>query len=105
MLFQTQDITGESQVSETTAWYNSPFAGSFFFLNWGIVALHFPGSSEGKASACNAGHPGSIPGSGRSSGAGTGNPLQDSCLENFMDRGAWRATVHGVAESQTQLSD
>ena len=44
-------------------------------------------------------------GSGRSSGAGTGNPLQYSCLENFMDRGAWRATVHGVAESQTQLSD
>ena len=76
-----------------------------FFFNWGIVALHFPGSSEGKASACNAGDPGSMPGSGRHSGAGTGNPLQDSCLENFMDRGAWRATVHGVAESQTQLSD
>ena len=46
---------------------------------------------------------GSIPGSGRSPGEGNGNPLQYSCLENPMDRGAWRATVHGVAQSQTQL--
>ena len=45
---------------------------------------------------------GSIPGSGRSPGGGDGNPLQPSCLENPMDRGAWRATVHGVAESQTR---
>ena len=44
---------------------------------------------------------GSIPGSGRSHGGGSGNPLQDSCLENSMDRGAWRATVHVVAKSQT----
>ena len=48
---------------------------------------------------------GSIPGSGRSPGVGNGNPLQYSCLENSMDRGAWRATVQGVAKSQTQLSD
>ena len=48
---------------------------------------------------------GSIPGSGRFSGEGHGNPLQYSCLENPMDRGAWRATVHGVTKSQTQLSD
>ena len=47
---------------------------------------------------------GSIPESGRSLGVGNGNPLQYSCLENSMDRGAWRATVHGVTESQTQLS-
>ena len=47
---------------------------------------------------------GSIPGSGRSPGGGHGNPLQYSCLENAMDRGAWRATVHGVAKSWTQLS-
>ena len=47
---------------------------------------------------------GSIPGSGRSPGEGNGTPLQYSCLENPMDRGAWRATVHGVAESLTQLS-
>ena len=55
--------------------------------------------------ACNVGDPGSIPGSGRSPGEGNGNPLQDSCLENPMDRGAWWATVHGVAKSRTQLSD
>ena len=48
---------------------------------------------------------GSIPGSGRSLGVGNGNPLQHSCLENSMDREAWRATVHGVTNSQTQLSD
>ena len=47
---------------------------------------------------------GSIPGSGRSPGEGNGNPLQYSCLENSMDRGTWRASAHGVAKSQTQLS-
>ena len=57
----------------------------------------FPWSSVGKESACNAGDLGSIPGSGRSPGAGIGNPLQYSCLENPMDREAWQATVHGVA--------
>ena len=59
---------------------------------------------DAKASARNAGDPGSIPGSGRSPGEGNGNPLQHSCLENPMDRGACQATVHGVARSQTQLS-
>ena len=54
-----------------------------------------------KTSACNVGNPGSIPGSGRFPGEGNGNPLQYSCLENPMDRGAWRATVHGVAQSWT----
>ena len=48
---------------------------------------------------------GSIPGSGRSPGEGNGNPLQCSCLENPMERGAWRATVHAGVESQTRLSD
>ena len=65
----------------------------------------FPGGSEGKASACNTGDPGSIPGSGRSPGEGNGNPLQYSCLGNPMDGGTWWATVHGVTESQMQLSD
>ena len=65
----------------------------------------FPGGSEDKASACKAGDPGSIPGLGRSPGEGNGNPLQYSCLENPMDRGAWQATVHRVAKSQTRLSD
>ena len=64
----------------------------------------FPGGSEDKASACNVGDPGSIPGLGRSPGEGNGNPLQYSCLENPMDRGAWWATVHGVAKSRTQPS-
>ena len=60
----------------------------------------FPGGSDGKESACNVGDPGSIPGSGRSPGEGNGRPLQYSCPENPSDREAWRATVHGVAESQ-----
>ena len=67
--------------------------------------MDFPGGSEGKASAYSAGDLGSIPGSGRSPGEGNGNPLQYPCLENPMDGGAWLATVHGVAKSQTRLSD
>ena len=63
----------------------------------------FLGGSEVKASACNVGDLGSIPGSGRSPGEGNGNPLQYSCLENPMDGGAWWATVHGVAKSRTPL--
>ena len=58
-----------------------------------------------KESACSAGDPGSIPGSGRPPGEGNGNPLQYCCLENPMDRGAWRATVPGVAKSWAQLGD
>ena len=61
----------------------------------------FPGGSDSKEPACNAGDLGSIPGSGRSPGGGHGNPLQSSYLENSMDRGAWWATVHGVPKSQT----
>ena len=63
--------------------------------------MGFPGGLDGKESACNAGDLGSIPGSGRSPGEGNGYPLQYSCLENPMDRGAWRATVQRVAKSQT----
>ena len=65
------------------------------------VSLPLPGGSDGKASAYNAGDPDSIPGSGRSLGEGNGKPLQYSCLENPMDRGAWRATVHVIAKSWT----
>ena len=64
----------------------------------------FPGGSVGKESTCNAGDAGDmglLPGSGRSPGGGHGNPLQYSCLENPIDRGAWWATVHGVLKSQT----
>ena len=68
------------------------------------VSRGFPGSSDGKESACNARDPGCIPGSGRSPGEGNGNPLQYACLENTMDREACQTTVLGVAKSQTQLS-
>ena len=56
-----------------------------------------------KESACNAADPGSIPGLGRSPGEGSGNPLQYSCTEKAMDRGAWQATVHGVARVRHDL--
>ena len=63
--------------------------------------MGFPDGSEGKASACNVGDQGLIPGLGRSPGEGNGNPLQNPCLENLMDRGTWWIAVHGVAESGT----
>ena len=65
------------------------------------LTLGFPGGSDHKESACRAGDLGSIPGLGRSPGGGNGNSLQYSCLEDSMDRGAWQATVYGVAESDT----
>ena len=77
-----------------------------FHSNYHLLSfMGFPGGSEDKASACNAGDPGSIPGLGRSPGEGNGNPLQYSCQENPVDRGAWWATVDGVAKSRTRLSD
>ena len=66
------------------------------FLKCIIHYNGFSGGSDSKESTCNARDPGSIPGLGRSSGEGSGNPLQYSYLENPMDRGAWQATVHGV---------
>ena len=63
--------------------------------------LGLPGGSGGKESACSAGDQGSGAGSGRSPSEGHGNPLQDSCLESPMDRGAWQAAVHGVPKSWT----
>ena len=73
-----------------------------------MVYLGFPGASVVKNPPENAGDPedaGSIPGLGRCPGGGNGNPLQHSCLENSMDRGAWWATTHGIAKSRTQLSN
>ena len=67
--------------------------------------MNFPGGSAGEESACNVGDLGLIPRLGRSPRGGHGNPFQYSCLENPMDRGAWWTVVHGVAKSQTQLSD
>ena len=66
-----------------------------------MIKRGFPGGSDGKGSACNAGDLDSIPGLGRSPSRGNGYPLQYSGLENSMDRGAWQATVHRVAKSQT----
>ena len=67
--------------------------------------MGFPGGSDGKGSAYNAGDVGSVPGSGRSPGAGKGNPFQYFSLEKSVYRGAWWAIIHGVAKSWTQLSD
>ena len=72
----------------------------FCFVGYSLF-FGFPGGSDGKTSACMAGDLGSTPGLGRCPGEGNGNPLQCSCLENFMDGGAWWATVHGAAKSQT----
>ena len=79
---------------------NSFYCGSLVYDK----SNHFPGGSDGKASAYNAGDSGSIPGSERSAGEGNGNPLQRSCLENPTDRGACQATVRGVTKSRTRLS-
>ena len=67
--------------------------------------MGFPGGSDGKESACNAGDPGSIPELGRSLGERNGYPLQYSFLKNSMDRGARQATVHRVTKNQTRLSN
>ena len=75
--------------------------GKLGFAGYHLPAWGFSGGSEDKASACNAGDPGSIPALGRSPGEGNSNPFQYSCLENPMDRGAWQATVHRVAKSLT----
>ena len=70
-----------------------------------IHSKGLPYSSDGKEFACNAEDQGLIPGLGRPSGEGNGYPLQYSCLENSMDRGAWQVTVHGITKSWTQLRD
>ena len=70
-----------------------------------LTQLGFPGGSDGKESAHNVEDPGLMPGSGRSLGEVNGNPLQYSCLEYSMNRGAWWATVYGVTKSLTWLSD
>ena len=69
------------------------------------ISLGFSGGSDGKEPACNAGDLCLIPGLGKSCEGGNGNPLQYSCLENFMDRGAWWARVHRVTENWNQLSN
>ena len=94
------DLKGPMTVM--SLWFQEALAGVFIAC---LYPLGFPGGSEVKASASNAGDLGSILGSGRFPGEGNGNPLQYSCLENPMGREAWWATVHGVANSPTQLND
>ena len=71
------------------------------FFKYTALFVDLPRWLKGKESTCQAGDPGTIPGLGRFLGEGNGNPLQYSCLGNPVDRGAWRATVHGVTESYT----
>ena len=82
---------------------------TLYFALYFLLATEFlQGSSADsvvKNPLANAGDAGSITGSGRSPGVGNGSPLQYSCLENSMDRGAWGATVHGVSQGWTPLSD
>ena len=94
-------ITSQRPTSEnhhTEAFNMWIFRGTYSV--WG-----FPGDSDGKESVCSEGDWSSMPGLWRTPGEGNGYPLQSSCLENSMDRGVWRATVHGVTKSQTWLSD
>ena len=70
----------------------------------GYLLMGFPGSSLVKNQLANGGDEGSTPGLGRSPGEGNGNPLQYNCLENPMDRGAWRATVHGITRVGRDLA-
>ena len=90
----------EAVISQLFSWFPqqiSSLAGSPVYN----PVLFFPHSSVGKESACSSGDLGSISGLGRSPGEGNGKPLQCSCLENPMDRGAWQATVHKVTKSRT----
>ena len=75
------------------------------FMNLDVIIWDFLSGSDGKESRCNTGDLDSIPGSGRPPGEGSGNPLQYSCLENPMDRGAWWTTVHEVTKDLTRLSN
>ena len=88
---QQNTVSWRSWVAPSLIW--SPYS-----YSWGLVL-----GLSGKESACNAGVTGSGPLLGRSPGGRNGNPLQSSCLEDSMDKGAWWAIVHRVAKSQTQL--
>ena len=105
MCLKTKFITTGSQRSQINLGLTQDYIHVPPFPTSVILLGYVPGGSEVKASACNVGDLGSIPGLGRSPGEGNGNPLQYSCLVNPMDGGAWWATVHGVAKSRTRLSD
>ena len=83
---------------------STTFAYLIYFLVYYLFLLSFSGGPDCKESTCNIGDPGSIPELGRSPGEENGNPLQNSCLGNSMERGAWWATVHGITNSLTRLN-
>ena len=94
-------IACESDLNNVfTQIYIDPFL--LFFLG-SLPSMGFPGGSDGKESVCNAGDLGSVPGLGRSPGAGHDNPFQYTCMDNSMDREARLPTVHWVAQSGTRL--
>ena len=103
-----QPRVGDASYREATwgAWLQTPQA-IFRASIWGdpCYSMGFPGDPDDKESSCNVENLGLIPGLGRSPGGEHSNPLQYSCLENSMDRGAWQATVHGVTKSWTRLSN
>ena len=83
-----------------------PFVQDYFFFSfWSVLKFSFPSGSDSKEPACNTGDLGSICRSRRFPGEGNGNPLQYSCLENSVDKGAWWAIVHRVTKGWTRLSD
>ena len=86
-------------------WSNQHLVWSLVFKNNYYYCWDFPGGSDDKEPTYNAGDPGLIPGLGRSTGVGNGNPFQYSCLENSMDRGAWWITVDRITNSWTWLSN
>jgi len=94
---------GSGKAESIFSWLTVAYLENTYCEN--IFILCFSGDSDGKEFAYSARDLGLIPGSGRSPGGENSNPLQYSCLENSMDRGAWQATVHGVAKSWTQLND
>ena len=111
---QRGGLTENSFTESTYELYNVPISSVQFSVcvpsaarSWPTLShpMDFPGSSVVKSLPAHAGDTGLIPGLGRFPGGGNGNPLQYSCLENLMDRGAWRAPVHGVAKSRTQLAE
>ena len=95
---QSACLTPHACISGTLCWTDPP-------VSLGNHSLGLPGGSDGKESTCNAGDLGSILGLGRPPAEGNGYPLQYSCLENSMNRGDWRATIHGVTKSRTRLSN
>ena len=96
---------GEEHGNKEGPLHGPEWVAVILFLGAAVNPEGFPGGSNSKESACNAGHLGLIPGWGRSPGEENGNPLQYSFLENPMDRGAWQATVREVTKSRTRLSD